>query len=400
MRDRPGRVDNSVRCPARRAPAGYERAASGRPDTSRCARGRSPRAGGSQEDCRTTTLSRHSSGPRHATESHIPGATSVVQPDSRVLGTGSDRLPYPVSGGARGTTRTASVPPPARSRSSMAAAQLARCQGTDDLQAQPVAAVEPEVLAAAPAGIGDASRAAACGTGGPTSTTSPSSPGTKPCSTALSSSSLSTIASGVAISAGSTPNGTLPPRCDLVVRRRHLDRGGATRSTISSNSTASSTRHRQRLVHQRDRGDPADRLLQRRPRRPAHPPGLQPQQRRHGLQVVLHPVVDLPDRGVLGHQCPVPAAYLGDVPDQHQRADRHPGRHQRQGPHQDGRARGPRPPCAPAPRPAARPGSARPRRCPPAGRRRAGRSAPPDPRRPGAPASPIRRYADWALGLA
>ena len=115
----------------------------------------------------------------------------------------------------------------------------------------------------------------------------------------------------------------------------------ATRSTMPSNSTASSHRHRQRLVHDRDRGDPAYRLLQRGPGvGRADPAGLQAQQRRHRLQVVLHPVVDLADGRVLGHQLPVPAADLGDVADQHQRADRHAGRHQRQRPLQHGRAAG------------------------------------------------------------
>ena len=49
----------------------------------------------------------------------------------------------------------------------------------------------------------------------------------------------------------------------------------------------------------------------------AEPPALQPQQRRDRLQVVLHPVVDLADRGVLREQQPVPAAQLGDVAQQH-----------------------------------------------------------------------------------
>ena len=61
--------------------------------------------------------------------------------------------------------------------------------------------------------------------------------------------------------------------------------------------------------------------------RAIEPPPLQAQQRRDGLQVVLHPVVDLADRGVLGQQQPVPAAQLGDVAEQHHRAGRpRPGR--------------------------------------------------------------------------
>ena len=91
--------------------------------------------------------------------------------------------------------------------------------------------------------------------------------------------------------------------------------------------------HGERLVHQGDGRDPPDRLLQRDPGlRHGHPAGLQPQQRGDGLEVVLHPVVDLPDGGVLGDQGSVPATDLGDVPHEHQRADRHAGGHQRQCP--------------------------------------------------------------------
>ena len=55
----------------------------------------------------------------------------------------------------------------------------------------------------------------------------------------------------------------------------------------------------------------SDELAQRLPhRRVARPPGLHAQQRGHGLQVVLHPVVDLPDGGVLATAAPGP----GDAP--------------------------------------------------------------------------------------
>ena len=50
------------------------------------------------------------------------------------------------------------------------------------------------------------------------------------------------------------------------------------------------------------------------------PAGLQAQQRRDRLQVVLHPVVDLADRGVLAQQQPVALAQLGDVAHQQQPA--------------------------------------------------------------------------------
>ena len=47
------------------------------------------------------------------------------------------------------------------------------------------------------------------------------------------------------------------------------------------------------------------------------PAALEAQQRRDRLEVVLHPVVDLADGGVLRQQQPVAAAQLGDVADQH-----------------------------------------------------------------------------------
>ena len=135
---------------------------------------------------------------------------------------------------------------------------------------------------------------------------------------------MSTITSEVAISAGSTPN--VPSR--RIVTRDSVAATSvaavATRSTMPSNSTASSldidsvsctsaieaTRRTDSSSAARAAGvlDPA---------------GLQAQQGGDRLQVVLHPVVDLPDRGVLGDQRAVAAAHLGDVADQHQRADRH-----------------------------------------------------------------------------
>ena len=50
------------------------------------------------------------------------------------------------------------------------------------------------------------------------------------------------------------------------------------------------------------------------------PAGLQAQQRRDGLQVVLDPVVDLADGGILGQQEAVPPAQVADVAHEDQRA--------------------------------------------------------------------------------
>lgn len=76
------------------------------------------------------------------------------------------------------------------------------------------------------------------------------------------------------------------------------------------------------LVHDGDRADPAYRLLERGLRvGGVHAPGLEPEQGGHRLQVVLHPVVDLADRRVLGDQLTVTATQLRDVAQQDQRTD-------------------------------------------------------------------------------
>ncbi|MCY1237560.1 hypothetical protein D9M72_502620 [compost metagenome] len=49
-----------------------------------------------------------------------------------------------------------------------------------------------------------------------------------------------------------------------------------------------------------------------------HPARLHPQQRRHGLQVVFHPVMDLADGGVLGYEFHFPAPKFRNVTAEHQ----------------------------------------------------------------------------------
>ena len=58
---------------------------------------------------------------------------------------------------------------------------------------------------------------------------------------------------------------------------------------------------------------------------------LDAQQRRDGLQVVLHPVVDLADRRVLGDQLLLLVPHLADVAHQHDRADPLPAMAHRDG---------------------------------------------------------------------
>ena len=66
------------------------------------------------------------------------------------------------------------------------------------------------------------------------------------------------------------------------------------RSTSSPRSTSSSRLLGQHLVHRRDGEDAVDRVAERLPRVDlVRAGGLEPQQRGHGLEVVLDPVVDL-----------------------------------------------------------------------------------------------------------
>src|SRR5439155_25494312 len=71
---------------------------------------------------------------------------------------------------------------------------------------------------------------------------------------------------------------------------------------------------RERLVHQGDGGDTALRLLESGPRlRAAQSASLQAEQAGNRLQVVLDPVVDLLDDGLLAGEHALTVAKLGDV---------------------------------------------------------------------------------------
>ena len=75
---------------------------------------------------------------------------------------------------------------------------------------------------------------------------------------------------------------------------------------------------RQDLVDERDRPDPTLGLAQRfLALAGLEASGLEPEQRRDRLQVVLHPVVHLADGRVLRQQQAVEAAEVGDVAQQH-----------------------------------------------------------------------------------
>ena len=155
------------------------------------------------------------------------------------------------------------------------------------------------------------------------STICPCSPSASyPCSTAFCSSSVSTIASAVAVSDGRTPK--LPSRrtrtrLPTALTSVTIRLSG---STISSKSTHSPTAWLS--VSWTIAIDPTRRTASSSASRAGlvvHPARLEPQQRGDGLQVVLHPVVDLADGRVLGDQLTVAAAQVGHVADQDQRAD-------------------------------------------------------------------------------
>ena len=75
-------------------------------------------------------------------------------------------------------------------------------------------------------------------------------------------------------------------------------------------------RLRESLVHLRERGDTPLSGFQRLARDVIiGPASLHTQQGGHGLEVVLHAVVDLADRGILGHELLLAAAKLRDVAD-------------------------------------------------------------------------------------
>ena len=113
----------------------------------------------------------------------------------------------------------------------------------------------------------------------------------------------------------------------------------SSRSTISSNSTDSSMDDESvsctRAIDWTRRIDSSSAV---RASGTDDPAGLQPQQRGHGLQVVLHPVVDLADGRVLAHDLPIAAPQFGDVLHEQQRAQRLTARTQRQRAEQDDRS--------------------------------------------------------------
>jgi hypothetical protein len=74
---------------------------------------------------------------------------------------------------------------------------------------------------------------------------------------------------------------------------------------------------RQRLVDEGDAPDASHGLLDRVLRfGVGQTSALEAEQARDRLEVVLHPVMDLADRGVLRHEQPIPATQLRDVADE------------------------------------------------------------------------------------
>ena len=231
-----------------------------------------------------------------------------------------------------GTRRTASVPP-SRPVQPDRAAQFRGHQRAHDLQPEPIRPFQAEsVRQARPSSWIDHVQPARRPLRPDRHRARPL-PGSNACSMAFCTSSVSTMTSGVARSAENTPR--LPSRRIRDRRRVHGRDVG---------------HHRQQPVHDLDRDRPLrppTSTASRAPRRSTvtrrtdsvsatrassllGAPRLQPQQRRHGLQVVLHPVVNLADRRVLAQQRPVAALHLGDVADQHRRTRQSSVRTQRE----------------------------------------------------------------------
>ena len=147
-------------------------------------------------------------------------------------------------------------------------------------------------------------------------------PPAKPCSRAFWRISVSTIDSGVAISA---------VRCRTAPADRGRPRRGEDSATIRSRSAISSNSTRSSRfcdsVSCTMAIEPTRRTASSSAPRAfvvVHAAGLQPQQGGDRLQVVLHPVVDLPDGRVLGHQLSLAAAQFRHVAKQHRRAAQPP----------------------------------------------------------------------------
>ena len=164
----------------------------------------------------------------------------------------------------------------------------------------------------------------------------------KACSTAFCRSSARTTASGVATSAGTSPS--LPVTSKVRGRDRTTESSAIRISevTISSKGTwspGSRERISWTMAMERTRRSASKRAT--RPSPGGQPAGLEPQQGRDGLQVVLDPVVHLADGGVLGQQQPVEPADVGDVAQEHQAPGHHLVGHQRDAVEQHGHIRPP-----------------------------------------------------------
>ena len=135
-----------------------------------------------------------------------------------------------------------------------------------------------------------------------------------PCSTAFCSSSVSTSASGVATVPGqrSRTSRSVAPRrpASRSPRRRRSSPPAGRRSRRRRPTPPCSATASRAPARSTSPGAPTP-AAPRCASGTRHPPGLQPQQRGDGLQVVLHPVVDLADGRVLGEQLRLAAAQLG-----------------------------------------------------------------------------------------
>ena len=208
------------------------------------------------------------------------------------------------------------------------AVQLGGHQGPDDLQAQPVGLLHAETLGQ-PATVvvhhhvEPASRPFGADRHEPPVAAASQAAGSKACSIAFWTSSVITMINAVARSESKHTEHARPVDPDRRCPRRQVihDRQDPVDHFVEVDFLVH--RHRQRVVNQRDRRHPSYRLDQRLAALGVGgPAGLQTQQRGDGLKVVLHPVMDLADRGVLGNQRAVAPFDFGDVANQHRSAGR------------------------------------------------------------------------------
>ncbi len=247
---------------------------------------------------------------------HESGLRRGLRPLSSALRAAGQR-----SSQRRGMSMTTSVPSPIASVPLDGAAQLPLDEGADDLCAE---ALTDPPLGETETGVAHGDAEVLLGPGGVDGDDAllPA----RPCSTAFVTTSVSARARGVAYSLGSTPNRPVDcVRARVFGRRGNL--GHELEHPVEDLVEIDLLREAlsQGVVNDRDRIDATHRLRE----------GitglvgvgaarLDTQERRHGLEVVLHTMVDLADRRVLGDELLLLMPQLRHIATEHDRAMRVP----------------------------------------------------------------------------